>query len=338
MVGFDNGEASPLDATTTPHSTPNTPLPPPQKSLQLYKRLAFGRKHLFTPSSSEDAQYFVINPVPHKHANTWTPVFYRGENPKYTPTSKAIARIRRTGMWNSFRIELGDGVDEVLENKRRVKERKSYERKQRTRKRFRMKEKPPKKELEDEKDVTGLVMTLKMKRVSFLKRTLKWELEGQEYQWKGTRAFLPSGVRGWKGISHDLKLVDSNNHVIATIEKDRWSCFRPSERTDGPPNKKKSLVGVLRIYPAAYTKAAPEPDQLKQASGTTIVAKQDEPHCWNMGEVGEESQNLNIGGSHSGNVTEDAIGLTGWIAMEAEHRLRHKIIDLLEEIAEEFKE
>ncbi|KAH6973091.1 hypothetical protein BKA56DRAFT_635041 [Ilyonectria sp. MPI-CAGE-AT-0026] len=312
MAAFSNEEASPLDPTNDPHDTLCPALPPPQKSLQLYRRIAFGRKHLFTPSSSEEAQYFLQNPVPHKHANTWKPVFYRGDNPKYTPTSKAIARIRRTGMWNSFQIELGDGIEEVLENKRRVKERKSYERKQRTRKRFRMKEKPPKKELEDEKDVNGFVMVLSVRRVGFLKRTLKWELGGKEYRWKGTRTFLPSGVRRWKGISHDLK------RILATVEKDRWAFVRPSERTGVPPNKKKSLVGTLRIYPAAYTEAASETDQLKQGSDTTI--------------------NLNAGGSHSGNITEEAIVLTCWIAVEAEHRLRHKIFDLLEEIAEEFQE
>ncbi|KAH8686490.1 hypothetical protein BGZ61DRAFT_355786 [Ilyonectria robusta] len=338
MAAFSNDQASPLDPTNDPHDTLCPALPPPQKSLQLYRRIAFGRKHLFTPSSSEEAQYFLQNPVPHKHANTWKPVFYRGDNPKYTPTSKAIARIRRTGMWNSFQIELGDGIEEVLENKRRVKERKSYERKQRTRKRFRMKEKPPKKELEDEKDVNGFVMALSVRRVGFLKRTLKWELGGEEYRWKGTRTFLPSGVRRWKGISHDMKLVDSNKRVLATVEKDRWAFVRPSERTGVPPNKKKSLVGTLRIYPAAYAEAASETDQLKQGSGTTIVANQEAPHCWNMGEVGKESQNLNAGGSHSGNITEEAIVLTCWIAVEAEHRLRHKIFDLLEEIAEEFQE
>lgn len=206
MAAFSNDQASPLNPTNDPHDTLYAALPPPQKSLQLYRRIAFGRKHLFAPSSSEEAQYFLKNPVPHKHANTWKPVFYRGDNPKYTPTSKAIARIRRTGMWNSFQIELGDGIEEVLENKRRVKERKSYERKQRTRKRFRMKEKPPKKELEDEKDVNGFVMALSVRRVGFLKRTLKWELGGNEYRWKGTRMFLPSSMRRWKGISHDLKV------------------------------------------------------------------------------------------------------------------------------------
>ncbi|KAK7402699.1 hypothetical protein QQX98_011563 [Neonectria punicea] len=314
-------------------------LPPPAKTLQLYRRLLFGRKHLFTPSSSEAAHYFVTNPVPHKHAHTWKPIFYRGDNPKYTPTSKAIARMRRTGMWNSFKIELGDGVEEVLENKRRVHDRKSYERKQRTRKRFGRKEKPAKTELEDVKDVHGLVVALKMRRAGFLGRKLKWELTGQEYCWTGTRMFLPNWIRRCKGVSHDMKLVDSDKNVLATINKDRWASFRASERTDAPPNRKKSLVGALQIYPAAYTKTTPsERELMKLGGGGTITVNQDEPHCWNMGNSGEGSLNMNAGGTHSGNLTEEAIVLTCWIAVEAEHRLRHKIFDLLEEIAEELKE
>ncbi|KAH7126112.1 hypothetical protein EDB81DRAFT_203561 [Dactylonectria macrodidyma] len=338
MAGLIDDETSPQDATNSAHGALCDSLPPPQKSLRLYRRIIFGRKYLFSPAGSEEAEYFVENPVPHKHANTWKPVFYRGDNPKYTPASKAIARIRRTGFWYSFRVELGDGVSEVLENKRRVKERKSYERKQRNRKRFRMKEKPPKKELEDEKDVNGLVMNLSMRRAGFLKRTLKWELGGQEYQWSGTRAFLPGFVRRLKGISHDMKLVDSNKRVLATVEKDRWAFIRPSERPGVPPNKKKKFVGTLRIYPTAYMSGSAEGAQVKQGSGTTITANQDEPHCWDMGEKSDESKNLNVGGSHSGDLTEEAIVLTCWIAMEGEHRIRHKIIDLIEEIAENFKE
>ncbi|KAH7136758.1 hypothetical protein B0J13DRAFT_479401, partial [Dactylonectria estremocensis] len=334
MAGLTNQETS-QHTTTNVRGALGNSLPPSQKSLRLYRRIIFGRKYLFSPSDSEEAEYFVENPVPHKHANTWKPVFYRGDNPKYT-ASKAIARIRRTGFWYSFRVELGDGVGEVLENKRRVKERKSYERKQRNRKRFRMKEKPPKKELENEEDVTGLVMNLSMRRAGFFKRTLKWEAGGQEYQWSGTRAFLPSPIRRLKGISHDMKLVDSNKCVLATVEKDRWAFIRPSERPGVPPNKKKKFVGTLQIYPAAYLSESVGGAQVKQGSGTTITTSLDDPHCWDMGEKSDESKNLNVGGSHAGNLTEESIVLTCWIAMEGEHRIRHKIIDLIEEIAENF--
>ncbi|KPM36924.1 hypothetical protein AK830_g9645 [Neonectria ditissima] len=340
MAGFgDNRECLTLDPNTTHQVIGLASIPPPTKTLQLYHRLLFGRKHLFTPSSSEEAHYFVTNPIPHKHANTWKPIFYRGDNPKYTPTSKAIARIRRTSMWNSFQMELGDGVGEVLENKRRVHDRKSYECKQRMRKRFGLNEKPSKMEFEDTKDVQGLVINLKMRRTGFCGRKLTWELAGQEYRWSGTRSFLPDRIRRWKGISHDMKLLDSDMNVLATISKDRWASFRPSERTDAPPNRKKSLVGTLHIYPAAYTKISlSEQERIGLGSGGRIVANSDEPHCWNMGKGGEDSKNLNLGGSHSGDLTEEAIVLTCWIAIEAEHRLRHKIFDLLEEIAEEFKE
>jgi len=50
------------------------------------------------------------------------------------------------------------------------------------------------------------------------------------------------------------------------------------------------------------------------------------------------TRDLNLGGSHSTDLTEEAIAFTCWIAIEAEHRLRYKILDLLEEIAEYFKE
>jgi hypothetical protein len=50
------------------------------------------------------------------------------------------------------------------------------------------------------------------------------------------------------------------------------------------------------------------------------------------------TKDLNLQGLHSGEITEEAIAFTCWIATEAEHRLRYKILDLIEEIAEQFKE
>jgi len=47
-----------------------------------------------------------------------------------------------------------------------------------------------------------------------------------------------------------------------------------------------------------------------------------------------DEQDLNLHGTHAGNLTADAIALTCWIVVEAEHRLRYKILDLLEEIGE----
>jgi hypothetical protein len=47
-----------------------------------------------------------------------------------------------------------------------------------------------------------------------------------------------------------------------------------------------------------------------------------------------DEQHLNLHGIHAGNLTVDAIALTCWIVVEAEHRLRYKILDVLEEIGE----
>ncbi|KAM5350574.1 hypothetical protein ACJ41O_007079 [Fusarium nematophilum] len=234
-------------------------------------------------SSSEPAQYFVVNPIPQKRASMWKPIFYRGDNPKYTPSSTPIARAWRKSMWNSFRIELGDGVGEVLENKRRMKERKSYERKQKFRKWFGMKPTPPKQELE--------------------------ELQ---------------------------ELVDSDKNLIATFEKDRWASYKRSENSGEPPNKKKALLGELRIY--SFPKA--------DLTNLQVNALQTPPRPQTHGPDDDiqtkahgnnkKTANLNLAGPHSGNLMEESIVFTCWIAVEAEHRLRYKILDLLEEIAESF--
>lgn len=55
-----------------------------------------------------------------------------------------------------------------------------------------------------------------------------------------------------------------------------------------------------------------------------------------MGKEGK--QTLNEGGEHVGDVIEEAVVLTAWIVLEGEHRLRYKVLDVLEEIAEEFHE
>ena len=179
-------------------------------TLNLYLRLAFGRKHFFGHDNPDQAaEYFIINTVPHRHSNTWRPIFYRGDNPKYaSPSSPStpIARALRTSMWNSFQIQLGDGVSEVLKNKSRIKKRKSYKRIQKMRRFFRMSEKPPKEPLEDPQEVQGLVIVFKMRRSKFLGRSLKWKLGGHDYQWKGTRRFSTGLLRNVKGLSHDLKV------------------------------------------------------------------------------------------------------------------------------------
>ncbi|KAM0424212.1 hypothetical protein ACHAPT_010584 [Fusarium lateritium] len=298
----------------------------PLKTLQLYRRAALGKKHLFATSSADAAEYFVVNPVPQKHHDTWRPIFYKGDNPKYTPTSKAVARARRTSMWNAFRLQVGDGVQEIVDNKRRKKEQREYKIGQKFRKWFCMSPTPPKKELEEQKEIEGLVFPVDMKRSGFLKRTLKWELGGQEYKWTGTRRFRSGRTKNWKGISHDLKLVSSDGTVIATLEKDRWATFKRSEKAGEPPNKKKSLLGSLCIY------SLPECN----TEGLQLPAKYQAGHV--PGNQKKERAKLNPTGPHSGNLTEETIVFTCWIAIEAEHRLRYKIFDLIEEVAEYFKE
>lgn len=181
-------------------------LPEPTTTLHLYHRICPGRKHLFATSSTAPASYFITNPVPHKHSSTWKPVFHRGDNPKYCPDTIAVARAWRKSMWNSFRFEVGDGIAEVLENKRRVKARKEHETKQKLRKCFCMGEKEPKEELQEESEVRGLVAPMKMSRGKFMGRTLRWELGGREYVWKGTTMFLRESVKKFKGVSLDFKV------------------------------------------------------------------------------------------------------------------------------------
>lgn len=199
-------------------------LPGPATTLHLYHRIHPGCKHLFAASSSSPAAYFITNPVPHKHAPQWKPVVHRGDNPKYCPDTTAVARAWRTSMWNSFRFEVGDGVAEVLENKRRVKARKAHERKQAFRRWFCMAETPPEEELLDESEERGLVAPMKMSRGVFMGRTLRWEIGGQEYAWKGTRMFLPDSVKGLKGVSLDFKVCISCHLASSELEFQNLTC------------------------------------------------------------------------------------------------------------------
>lgn len=155
------------------------------------------------------AEFFVVNPVPHKHHSSWRPVFYRGDNPKYSGLdSVPVGRALRTKMWHRFRIQLGDGVAGVLRNKERAKKRRRHERAQKLRRFFCLGERPPSEPLEDPEEVRGLVTVFEMRRRSaFLGRTLEWELGGQRYCWKGTRRFQTGAIeKKFKGLSHDFKV------------------------------------------------------------------------------------------------------------------------------------
>jgi len=199
----ENAEPSTGDGPTTVISGTA-----PAWTRNLYRRMAFGRKHFFAQDdATQAADYYIMNPVPQKHASQWRPVFYRGDHPKYCAgTSVAVGRAFRTGFWNSFQLQMGDGVHEIRANQKRKSKRKSYARMQKWRRFWRRPEKPPKEPLEEDVPVEGFVTLFKAWRPRFATRTVKWQLGGREYRWTGTRRFMTGPFRKWKGVSHDLKV------------------------------------------------------------------------------------------------------------------------------------
>lgn len=300
-------------------------------TLYLYRRGAFGKKHFYTPPASEEVKYFIRNPVPQKHNDTWKPVLHRGDNPKYIDTSLPVARARRTAMWTSFRIELGDGVHEVLENARRVKEKKSHERKKKWRKAFRMGDGKSGKALEEEQPVRGFVMALTMRRMGFLSRRLEFDWAGRTYIWTGTRVFLPSWSQRMKGVSHGYKLMDSQGDLIATFDKNRWVSYTPSQKPGTAFNKNMSHVGTLAIFPGATRTSTLD---IRRHNSAGMQSKVDALDHKLSGNKGNGDENVNLEGEHSGDLTEEVVVFTAWMVVEGEHRLRYKIFDFLEEIAE----
>ncbi|KAF1814241.1 hypothetical protein P152DRAFT_393064 [Eremomyces bilateralis CBS 781.70] len=305
----------------------------PATTLNLYCRLFQGRKQLFSPADPPDgvapASYFIINPIPHKHAWQWRPVLHRGDNPKYTADTLAIARMTRSAMWGSFCLWMGDGVDTIVKNKKRRRAKRKARRAEKWRKFWHMKPKPPKEPLQDEMEVVGKVCKIHVRRAGFWSRRVEWEFDGVRYQWSGTRTLSKNKLKGW---THDVKLIRKSDHaLIATLKKDRWSTFRSSEKIGQPPNKKRAYVGQLCIYPAAYEQST-IPDQTKESTLAKHTAKID-------GAVSGKKKNHHDDieipdGPHAGNMLEELIVLTAWIVIEAEHRLRWKIVDLIEEIGE----
>ncbi|CAI4214139.1 unnamed protein product [Parascedosporium putredinis] len=297
------------------------------KTFHAHRRGPFGSKHIFTEAEGP-GRYWVFNPVPQKHASTWKPVLWRGTTPNPP----------------------GDGMQEVLLNDQRRAKKRAYERGQKMRRWFRMKPTPPKNPLEEEKVVTDLVMSLTMKRPKGMGRSLKWSLGGEQYTWKGTRQFLPARVKGWRGISHDFKLVDSHGAIIATYEKDRWASFKRAEKVGAPPNKRRKFLGTL----TTFLPSQPNPvSAAARAVDTTTVVAKDGGSTEHLNQSNEESlitqepkkkkaekpdKILNLDGPHSGDLLEEAVVFTCWMAFEGEHRLRWKILDLLEEVAETLGE
>ena len=87
------------------------------------------------------------------------------------------------------------------------------------------------------------------------------------------------------------------------------------------------FLGTLRRYPAADAPSA----------ATMLESIQSPSFPQDTSKFSKKlTRGLNLQGSHSGDITEEAIAFTCWIAVEAEHRLRYKIFDLIEEIAESF--
>ncbi|KAI9370455.1 hypothetical protein BJX61DRAFT_544583 [Aspergillus egyptiacus] len=299
----------------------------PITSLSLYRRLCKGRKNLFSQCDTGPATYFITNPIPHRHSNSWKPIFYRGDNPKYTPTTVAIGRAHRSGMWGTFRVWIGDGVQEVLDNEARRKQRRKLERKNKWRRAFGKEPRPV--EVEKEKAVEGKVVLIRMQRTG-LSRRVEWELDGVRYRWSGTRMFAPGIVRRIKGLSHSMKLIRISDHaLIATFEKGLVGS-REYIKTGEPPNKSKTRLGSLKIYHPHDT--AEHRIHSPQDNLTSFMAHIDAGMTVPSGD--EDQKHLNLDGHHSGNLTEEAIAFTCWIVVEAEHRLRCKIPDLLEEVAE----
>jgi hypothetical protein len=93
------------------------------------------------------------------------------------------------------------------------------------------------------------------------------------------------------------------------------------------------LIGKLQVNsPSAATSNIATPLSGTDYSAlSTITGRIDDAIT---GTQKMDEQDLNLDGTHDGNLTVDAIALTCWIVVEAEHRLRYKILDFLEEIGE----
>jgi hypothetical protein len=88
-------------------------------------------------------------------------------------------------------------------------------------------------------------------------------------------------------------------------------------KTDGPPNKKKYLVGKLRIYDTV---------PVSEVANSDVPAPSTKKH--------DDGEELNPDGFHHGDILEEAIVFSCWAVVEGEHRLRYKVLDFLSEIGE----
>lgn len=130
------------------------------------------------------------------------------------------------------------------------------------------------------------------------------------------------------------QLIRTSDHaLIATFEKRRSARYHRSIKTGQPPNKKKSFIGALCIYEEAYAMQIADDHGASGSSVAAFTARVD-ARASNPRSRAKDEKDLDPDGPHVGNLTEDMIALSCWVVEEAEHRLRYKIFDLLEEIGE----
>ncbi|KFY59595.1 hypothetical protein V496_05630 [Pseudogymnoascus sp. VKM F-4515 (FW-2607)] len=299
-----------------------TTVPSPDKTLTIYRH-SKNRLFTFEPSPASPASYVLATTKSSSKSSSksrWSPLLYRGPTAVSAPESPIIGSLRRSAFWTKLTLELGDGVAQVEHNRDAERLRVSEARKRRWRWWFGMREKQGK-EMEDV-DVTGLVLGVYMERRPRVGRRVGWEFDGVEYVWTGTRVMARSWFKGVRGYSHDMKLVRTPDHaLIATYEKKHLG------RNAGPGmdgKGKKRPIGTLRIYPAAY-----------ERSQTVTVMGQDGEMAREVRLAPRHRMGSNMTETHTGDIFEEAVVMTCWAALEAEHRIRHTILDILIAIAED---
>jgi hypothetical protein len=127
----------------------------------------------------------------------------------------------------------------------------------------------------------------------------------------------------------------SDGAVIASFQKSRWASFHSSIKTKNPPNKSKLFIGTLQWHGSNFSDAIKATTNQIGSRTQQILSKVDDFISGDIDTKKKDEATLNADGAHAGNLLEDAITLSCWIVVEAEHRLRYKVFDLLEEIGEQ---
>ncbi|OBT76481.1 hypothetical protein VF21_03985 [Pseudogymnoascus sp. 05NY08] len=308
-----------LASTTTTITT----APSPEKTFTI---LRHSKNRIFTFESSPTslAEYIIAT-------SKSRPLLHRGPSADYSADPSAdlnanslsstpiIGSLRFTSFFTNLSLSLGDGLGQVEHNRSAKRLRTSEARKRKWRRWVGMRERPVK-EMEDV-EVVGLVVGVCMERRPRVGRRVGWEFDGVGLAWMGTRGMARSWFKGVRGYSHDMKLVrTSDNALIATYEKKHWG------RSAGPGmdgKGKKRPIGTLRIYPAANE--SPQTGTVEDIDGESTPGVRLAP---------KHRTCSNLTGTHTGDIFEEAVVLSCWAALEAEHRIRHTILDILIAIAE----